>query len=203
MSTVDDRFDRFRAAYRTGEEADPQTFLEGLAGSERRELEVLIDAFLLHAPGDADDEQALTAFRASPIGAGLRAAIDARMAETWPELLPRLRNEAELTRATLVQRLAGALGVGDRERKVGGYYHRMEIGDLEPAGVSDRVLEALGRIVGASAERLRAAGSAPPAQAAGGAVFARVAMPAAAAAPVAQPRREAERDEVDELFTGG
>ena len=63
-----------------------------------------------------------------------------------------------MRRAELVSRLAAELGAGDREAKVAGYYHAMEQGTLPAAGVSDRVLEALGRIVGESAAALRAAG---------------------------------------------
>ncbi len=201
MTTVDELFDRFRAAYRSGEETDPREFLAGLSGADRRELEALIDAFLAHAPAAEVD---VARFRASPAGQRLRAALEATAAETWAELLPRLRDDAQLTRAKLVARLAEALGVGGREPKVARYYHRMETGDLLPSGVSDRVLEALGAIVGASAERLRAAGLniAPPRAA--GEVFGRsvTAAPAPASAP---PRRQAgeDHDEVDQLFTGG
>src|SRR5438046_2361078 len=42
--------------------------------------------------------------------------------------------------------------------KVEGYYHEMEQGLLPSAGVSSRVLEALGEIVGASAQFLREVG---------------------------------------------
>jgi hypothetical protein len=195
MPTVDELFERFRA---TG--GDPRHFLDQLSGADRRELEALIFAHLERADTPEDVDR----FRASPAGARLRAAVDARVAETWPELLPHLRNEAEITRATLVQRLAAALGVGDREPKVGSYYHRMETGDLEPSGVSDRVLEALAAIVGASAERLRAAGRRVTPPALEGAVFARAAAapPAAAGGAAPAPKRaRAERDEVDELFT--
>ena len=57
-------------------------------------------------------------------------------------------------------RLAAALGVGDRKDKVAGYYHEMEQGLLPARGVSDRVLDALGRIVGETAQSLRDAGRA-------------------------------------------
>ena len=58
--------------------------------------------------------------------------------------------------------LAGELGVGGaRGRKVAGYYHAMEQGTLPAAGVSDRVLEALGARSSARAPQvLRAAGRA-------------------------------------------
>ena len=96
----------------------------------------------------------------------------------------------------------------DREDKVAGYYHQMEQGLLPAAGVSDRVLEALGRIVGETAQALREAGSAlrPPSEgpaAAPAAAFARRAYAEAAPPPEAPAAQEAEWDEVDELFRGG
>lgn len=209
MTTVDDLFARFRAAYRSGEAADPRSYLDRLTGTDRSELEALILAFLEADPGDPYSPEAFAAFRATPEHARLQEAIHAE-GETWPALLPRLRDAAELPRRTLVARLAAALGVSAQEEKVGDYYHRMESGRLDPSGVSDRVLEALGRIVGASAERLRTAGRALQERpGAGGAVFARTGQPAdlaldaVSAAPAADAEAAGPRDEVDELFTGG
>ena len=129
----------------------------------------------------------------------------------WPSVLPKLRRRAGVTRARLVEQLAGALGVVGREEKVGDYYHRMEQGRLPADGVSDRVLDALGRIVHEPAEALRRAGQSlgPPGDAAAGAppaAFARHAQAAEAAAPASPssaPLSEEPWDEVDELFRGG
>ena len=70
----------------------------------------------------------------------------------WPSLLPQLRNRARLKRADLVAQLAARLGAEGQGEKVGLYYHQMEQGLLPASGVSDSVLEALGRIVGYGAE---------------------------------------------------
>ena len=84
----------------------------------------------------------------------------------------------------------------------------MEQGLLPAAGVSDRVLEALGQIVGETAQALRDAGRAlTPAgegPAAPAAAFARraYAEPAGAPSPGTQPPPTGEWDEVDELFRG-
>ena len=64
----------------------------------------------------------------------------------WPAILPRLRDQARLTRDQVVERLSAALGVAGREQKVGGYYHEMEYGSLDSRRVSERVLDALGEI---------------------------------------------------------
>ena len=78
----------------------------------------------------------------------------------WPALLPRLRERAGLKRRDLVQQLAATLGVSDRQEKVERYYHEMEQGALPAAGVSDRVLEAISKLLGTTAAELRDAGTA-------------------------------------------
>lgn len=87
----------------------------------------------------------------------------------------------------------------------------MEQGLLPSAGVSDRVLEALGQIVGETVEALRDAGrvvggtGGPPAAAA--AAFARRALgeeSAVAPSPAGMESPAADEwDEIDELFRGG
>ena len=92
--------------------------------------------------------------------------------------------------------------------KVGAYYHQMEQGTLAAAGVSNRVLEALGQIVGETAQALREAGGAPvggPAGAPPQAFARRAHTPGAAPmrASAARPPETGEWDEVDRLFRGG
>ena len=129
-------------------------------------------------------------------------------------MLPRLRKQARLTRAQVVERLSAALGAGGREQKVAGYYHEMEQGTLDSRRVSERVLAALGEIYGTTAEKLREIGeplgTGPPAAGAPAPAMMRKATPAPEyarrgprelrAEPVAPAE---ERDEIDELFTGG
>src|SRR4051812_40762896 len=204
MTDVQGLLEAFIAEDRSGV-ADPAAYLARVEGVDRAELEALIDAYLARAPRRAFDR---AAFEASP-AAGVVASL-AGSSGTWPALLPRLRDRARLKRAELVERLAAELGVGGREAKVASYYHAMEQGTLPSAGVSERVLEALGRLLGESAAALRAAGTfASPPPASAPAAFARVASPAAdfLSAPAAAGRAPAEsapvRDEVDDLFTGG
>jgi hypothetical protein len=209
MTDVSGLLAEFIADDRAGGPADPAAYLARAAsGEDRAELEALIDGYLARAPRRAFDAAAFEASPAARVVASLAGS-----SGTWPSLLPRLRDRARLKRAELVARLAADLGVGGREAKVASYYHAMEQGTLASSGVSDRVLEALGRIVGESAAVLRAAGTLappPPPPPAPGAAFARVAAPApafrAAGGAPARARAEAaepERDEVDELFTGG
>jgi hypothetical protein len=201
MSTVDELFDRFRAAFQAGERADPADFLTQLSGTDRRELEALIHGFLERGGRRRFDA---AAFAADPLAQRVEATLRERMTESWQTLLPTARDEAQLLRSDVVTRLAAALGVSGRRDKVETYYHQMEQGRLEPSRVSERVLAALSAIVGVSAERLRAAGRLAPPPAPGAQVFARSAPSAASMpAPAKAAAAPEEWDEVDELFRGG
>ena len=173
----------------------------------------LIDAYLARAPRRSWDAEAFRGSAAEAMAEALEKSLDG-VAGLWPAVLPGLRERARLKRSDLVARLADALDVSDRREKVAEYYHRMEQGTLAAGGVSDRVLDALGKLVGTSAAALRGAGQAtvqPGGAAPGaGAVFARTAQPDEAwpdpAAPGPQPAAPASReqlDDVDRLFTGG
>jgi hypothetical protein len=199
MTDMHRLLEEFIAEDRAGGVADPAVFLLRVSGVDRAELEALIDGYLARAPRRAFDR---AAFEASP-ARGVAASL-AGSSGSWPALLPRLRDRAQLRRAEVVARLAAALGAGDRGGKVASYYHAMEQGTLPASGVSDRVLEALGRIVGESVEVLRAAGRATNPPIASGRAFARVASPAAEfPSPAARvPAPPIERDEIDDLFTG-
>ena len=210
MSEVDRLLHEFIAEDRSGGPADPQTYLSRLDGADRAELEALIDGYLARAPRRAFDPDAFARSPARGVAEELGRALGGASG-TWPALLPRLRHRAQLRRADVVRRLADELGAGEAQvDKVARYYHEMEQGTLPAAGVSDRVLTALGRVVGVSAQRLReagrsAGGSAPGPE--GAVAFARVGSPdpqyleqapPSSAAPAAEPR-----DEVDDLFTSG
>lgn len=207
MSDVERLLADYIAEHRAGGEADPREHLTRASPADRRELAALIDAYLARAPRQAFDEAGFRGSSAERTVDELERAV-AGQAGLWPALLPRLRDQAGVKRSELVERLAATLGVSDRQDKVAGYYHAMEQGLLPAQGVSDRVLRALGQIIGESAQALRQAGRAltPPAEgrAVTAAAFARRAYAAPAEAPPAgaQPPADAEWDEVDELFRG-
>lgn len=207
-------FQAFADRYRAEGSADPRDYLSQADGADREELRALIEGFLERVPRRDWDRASYPGSLgeravASATGAGRDEAgepIDqGELAGTWPDLLPKLRHDASLKRSELVAKLADALGFPDRSDKVAVYYHRMEQGMLPSEGVSTRVLDALGQIVGAPAEALRRAGAggveAPGA--AGGEVFARVAAADAADAASSVDPGSAEPDEVDRLFTEG
>jgi hypothetical protein len=209
MPDVADLLQRFIADFEVDGATRPQAFLAQVEGTDRRELEALIDAYLDRAPRAGFDAAAYAQSPARQLVDDLAESLEG-VSGTWPVLLPRLRHAAQLKRAELVTRLAATLGVGDREEKVGGYYHAMEQGLLDPSGVSDRVLDALASLTSTTRDALRAAarGFTPPPEPSGlRHAFARTATPdptladKAVAAAAAPPADDA-WDEVDELFRG-
>jgi hypothetical protein len=208
MSDVDRLLADYIAEHVAGGEADPAVYLARASSAQRPELAALIDAYLARAPRQPFDQARFSGSTAERTVDELERAI-AGQAGLWPAVLPRLRDRAGLKRSALVDRLAAALGVEDRREKVAGYYHGMEQGLLPAQGVSDRVLAALGELVGETAQMLRDAGRAlvPPGEgpAVAPTAFARraYAEPAQPASPASPPASEAEWDEVDELFRGG
>jgi hypothetical protein len=159
-------------------EADPEPYLAQATGPDRHELEALIDAYLAQAPRRPFHEAAFAASPARDTASAIWQSMTGQ-AGRWPTVLPVLRHRAQITRTQLVERLSAALGVAGNEAKVAAYYHAMEHGTLPSRGVQDRVLEALGAIVGEPARRLRELGRAatapPPPASPGAAVFARIA----------------------------
>lgn len=217
MSDVDRLLSEYIEEHRAGGEADPVRYLEQLEGTDREELATLLDAYLQRTPAKEWDAEAYRGSAAERLTESLHKALTGQ-AGLWPVMLPRLRERAKVKRAELVEKLAQALGIGDRSEKVASYYHEMEQGSLEASGVSSRVLEALSGIVGASAESLRRAGQSLAEGTALGedrmdAAFTRLQsrasaadaeMPATPASPgTARSPEQAEWDEVDQLFRGG
>jgi hypothetical protein len=207
MADVETLFQEFVEEDRMTGPADPLPYLARAEGGDRADLEERIDSYLATAPRRPFDREDFLRSPARVIAEELGRALGGASG-TWPALLPRLRHRARLRRADVVRGLAAELGTGQVD-KVARYYHGMEQGTLPAAGVSDRVLEALGRVVGVTAERLReagrAAGGVAPGEA-GAAAFARVGSPDP---QYVEPRPEPPapapgepRDEIDEWFTG-
>lgn len=211
MSDVDRLLSEYIAEHRAGGEADPLAYLEKLEGTDRAELAELIDAYLVRSPGHEWDPAAFAGSASERLAERIGQSL-AGQSGLWPVVLPRLRDRARIKRDEVVGRLAEALGAGEKQEKVEGYYHGMEHGSLPSTGVSERVLDALGEIVGASGEFLKRIGEpfgAGPGPAEGP-VFARTSAADAdyaaeeAAAPAQRAPEPAEEwDEVDQLFRGG
>lgn len=213
MSTTDRLLADYVSEHRAGGEADPRAYLAKAPPEDRFELAALIDSYLLRAPRQAFDPET---FRGSPAERTVDELerVLGGSAGLWPALLPRLRARAGLKRSELVQRLATSLGLPDRSDKVERYYHQMEQGLLPANGVSERVLEALARIVGETAQALREAGRSMGGSGGAGARSTPAAPPAfarrtrleadaAGAVAASEPVGEDDWDEVDALFRGG
>jgi hypothetical protein len=206
MTNVLELLSEYKQASRESGDADPRPYLARVSGTDRELLAGLIDAYLEQAPRREFDAELFPGSPAATIAEEVQRSL-AGESGIWPALLPQLRRRAELKRSELVHQLAARLGAQAQERKVGEYYHRMEQGLLPAAGVSDSVLDALGKIVGWTAEALRTAGalSAPgPARSDAGAVFARTHRGGAAeqAADLGAMPPADDWDEVDRLFRG-
>ena len=212
MSDVDALLQEYIEEHRSGGEADPLAYLDRTSGADRRELAALIDGYLARAPRREWNREAYERSDAPELVEALSTSLRG-VSGAWPSLLPRLRNRARMARADLVAELASRLGAQNQREKVGRYYHQMEAGQLDPAGVSDTVLSALGQIVDESVETLRRAGEAfgaeqPPGPDAP--AFARSAAPAGGPIVTDQAQQRvdlegssADWDQVDRLFLAG
>ena len=209
MASVDETLSAFIEAWNAGQRPDVDEYLERAPAPEREELAGLIRAFLEEAPVPAYSEETLAAIKSEPAARKAAALLDDEEG-LWPALLPRLRHRMKLKREEVVAQLAELLGVGANAQKVRAYYHEMESGTLDPEGVSRRVLDALGRILGVSAGELEEGGRFEPTDLGLGAAWMRpvdIRMASHLAAeslaydsPGGAPE---EWDEVDRLFRGG
>ena len=208
MTQVDELLREYKEAHRAGS-GDPRPFLSRAPAEDRAVLAALIEGYLESAPRREFAHDEFLDSAAAPVAEGIQRSL-AGAGGLWPALLPRLRVQARTKRADLVRELAARLGAESQQDKVAGYYHQMEQGLLPADGVSDTVLEALGKIVGVAGESLRKAGSLPapgPLRMDDAAVFTRMApaTPQVADADVvgeAADRAREEWDEVDRLFRG-
>ena len=205
MSKVDELLSEYKEAHRAGS-GDPRPFLERAPAEDRALLAALIEGYLENAPRREFDRDEFLDSAAAPVAEGVQRSL-AGAGGLWPALLPRLRVQARVKRADLVRELAARLGAESKQDKVAGYYHQMEQGLLPADGVSDTVLDSLGKIVGVAGESLRKAGSLPapgPLRMDEAAVFTRMtdaSLAAGSTAPMAE-EPATEWDEVDRLFRG-
>lgn len=211
MVSIDRVLSEFIDDWNAGRRPRVEDYLARVEPHERDQLADEIGSWLQVAPTPAYDDAALAEIRAAP---AVRAAQDAfgTRSGLWPALLPRLRARAQLTVSGAAQRLAETLGFQGREAKVERYLAEMEEGSLEAERVSTRVLDGLGRVLGASAAELRRTGalSGPAPAAATSAAFFRADDPTSdqlqeleVMADAMLAGAPAEWDEVDEAFLGG
>jgi hypothetical protein len=195
---------QFIDAWSAGRRPRLEAYLARAAPAERDALADDVATFVAFADTPPLDRAAVAG---EPAVRAVVGALDAQ-AGLWPALLPRLRARARLRVDELAARLAAALGVEDGAAKTADYLQAMEAGTLAPAGVSRRVLDALGGLLDADASELAAAGRfGAPATA--GALYrtdapdAEVAERLDVLADALATPSPAQWDDVDRLFRGG
>jgi hypothetical protein len=198
----------FIDAWNAGRRPDFDDHVARAAEADREQLAADITAFVAFAPTPDYDDATLAAIRAEPAVAAGAAAATAR-GGLWPALLPRLRERAALSTAQLAAGLVSALGLpSDREPKTRGYLEQLEAGELEPRGLSGRLLDAMAHLLGVPRGELEGASAfGAPAPAAlfraEGPAAERVRADLDVIADALAAPSGAGWDEVDELFCSG
>jgi hypothetical protein len=206
MSNTDELLSQFIDAWNAGERPRAEDYLDKASDTERTELAEMLHTFLEHAPPPNYSEETFAAIMREPAVLAAANLIDQ---ETWPGLLPSLRQRAKLKRDEVVARLAEALELAGKEAKVKGYYHQMESGTLDPSGVSRKVIEALGKVFGVDPGKIERAGGFEFSAFSVAEVHLRADMDDMEKldrmehAAMAAPAPQVEMDEVDRLFRGG
>src|SRR4051794_17340101 len=203
---------KFIDAWNAGERPDVDDYLARVPAEEQVSLGEELAAFLTLAPTPEYTDDALTAIRAEIAEVG-ETSDETRL---FGALLMRLRERMDSSTAEVADELVGELGLTQKQApKTATYLERLEAGSLEPARVSRRVFEALGRVFGISGTELEGAadrsGWIPVPRVTSPAPVFRAGEDAAERAgrhlevladALATPGQGA-RDEVDELFLGG
>jgi len=185
----------FIDAWVSGAMPDAQDYIERAPVAARDRLADDIATYLALAPTPDYSSDVVEALMRDRTVVELAQAIESERG-LWPDLLLRLRRQAGLDPGELAAVLVARLGLEGSEEKTERYLERMEQGRLDPRGVSQRVLDALGPILGVGGEVLAGAGD-----------FQMFAEPAFSGAVLhgesAEPVRDDGLDEVDRLFCGG
>jgi len=155
VTTDPDRLlSEFIDAWNAGRRPDAGSYLARAGPEAQADLAESIAAFVTWAPTPDYDRDALAAIAAEPIVLETLGAAR-EPAGLWPSLIARARQRAALTSSDLAAALARALELPARsEPKTRAYLEEMEAGGLDPAGVSRRLLAALARLLGLSADEL-------------------------------------------------
>src|SRR4051812_13635150 len=141
-STREQVLSEFVDAWNAGQRPDVDEYIARVPAEEQAALGEELATFLTFAPAPAYSEEALVAIRAeiasaaAEEGQGLFAA-----------LLTRLRERLGLSTAEVAGELVAGLGLSaQQEPKTAGYLEQLGNGSLEPARVSRRVFETLGKV---------------------------------------------------------
>ena len=181
---VEQLFDEWAASYGRGENPDPLSYLER-AGTHADDLSRLMDGFLRLAPRNEPAEETLVLARAWVSGASPLVALRASRGIRRDEIVEAVMNEFKLA--------------PERRAKVKRYYHELESGLLDPAGLDSRLADLLARTLRSTRDAILAWRPRPltpdPAFRASEGQYALEALP--------PPAADESQDEVDALFLSG
>ena len=138
---VSELFDDWAARLARGESPDPLDYLDR-AADRRDELARLMDAYLQAAPRHEPNAETVVLARAWVAGASPLAELRVRRGLRRDDVVEAIVGEFELP--------AAKRGVVKR------YYHELEAGLLDPAGLSGPLLGLLERVLGAAGETILA-----------------------------------------------
>jgi hypothetical protein len=208
--TADRILGEFIDAWNAGRRPDVGAYLSRAAPGDRDALARELTTWLEVAPTPAYDRATLRQITQEPaLARALQAATAARLPVV--EQLPALRKRAGLAVADLGQRIADAFDLSDAARTTR-YLERLEAGEIDPRGLSRRLLDALGGILRAdlSLAGLSAGQALGTATAGGGALWRAdddadrtLEADLELLTRAALSREPPPLDEVDRLFLGG
>ena len=127
---VSQLFDEWAASYARGENPDPLAYLER-AGMHAEDLSRLMDGFLRLAPRNEPDEETLVLAQAWVSGASPLVELRASRGVRRDDVVEAVMNEFKLA--------------PEGRAKVKRYYHELESGLLDPAGLDRRLADLLAR----------------------------------------------------------
>src|SRR5690242_11174338 len=161
VSTVREQvLSEFIDAWNAGKRPDVDEYVARVPAEEQAAFSEELLTFLTFAPTPAYTDQALAAIEAEPALIETLRTSSAR-GGLLPDLLKRLRERFGMSTSEVARELVGELGLAaDRAPKTAGYVERLEAGRLEPARVSRRVFDALGRVFGLAGSELEGAADA-------------------------------------------
>lgn len=162
MAGIDDLYDEFVRAWHDGLAPDVATFLARAPDDDRAALSSMLGTFVLVAPSVAPTPERAAEIAQDPAFLRALALVDDAEPTTWGARLAAARTRAGISVAELGRRFAASFGLEGREDRAAALLTRLESGDLEPAGVSERAASRLAELLEQSRDALRP----PPAAAA-------------------------------------
>ena len=205
-STREQVLSEFVDAWTAGARPNVDDYIARVPADEQDALGGELATFLALAPTPEYSDDALTAIRAE-----IAEAVGSTHPALFGALLARLRGRLGLSTREVASELVDALGLTEQQApKTASYLERLERGALEPARVSQRVFDALGRLFGVHGSELEGAAdrsgwtiSPAPVFRADDDASADAARHIEVLADALAAPGGAARDEVDDLFLGG